>query len=163
MGVKRVPKELQDLPVAAYVRLIRTADALHTVVSKGLAKEGLTPSQFSTLKVLRMRGPQAQRDIAKYLLKTGGNVTVVVDNLEKQGYVARVRDTEDRRMTFVKLTAKGEEMFDRVYPSHLLRIRNTMSSLGDANLERLFHLLTKLNDVEDAWSCAQPENESCAS
>ena len=145
------------------MRLIRTADALHASVSKGLAAEGLTPSQFSTLKVLRLRGPQAQRDIAKYLLKTGGNVTVVVDNLEKQGYVARVRDTEDRRMTFVKLTALGEETFDRVYPAHLLRIRNAMSNLGDANLERLFHLLTKLNEVEDAWNCASPESESCAS
>lgn len=154
---------MQDLPVAAYVRLIRTADALHAAVSKGLAAEGLTPSQFSTLKVLRLRGPQAQRDIAKYLLKTGGNVTVVVDNLEREGYVARVRDTEDRRMTFVKLTALGEETFDRVYPVHLLRIRNAMSNLGDANLERLFHLLTKLNDVEDAWNCASPESESCAS
>lgn len=163
MSAKREPKELQDLPVAAYVRLIRTADALHTAVSKGLSKEGLTPSQFSTLKVLRLRGSQAQRDIAKYLLKTGGNVTVIVDNLEKQGFVARVRDTEDRRMTFVTLTAKGEETFDRIYPGHLMRIRNAMSALGDANLERLFHLLTKLNDVEDAWSCAQPETESCAS
>jgi len=163
LGAKREPRELQDLPVAAYVRLIRTADALHASVSKGLAAEGLTPSQFSTLKVLRLRGPQAQRDIAKYLLKTGGNVTVVVDNLEKQGYVARVRDTEDRRMTFVKLTALGEETFDRVYPAHLLRIRNAMSNLGDANLERLFHLLTKLNEVEDAWNCASPESESCAS
>lgn len=163
MRTKREPKELQDLPVAAYVRLIRTADALHSAVSKGLANEGLTPSQFSTLKVLRLRGPQAQRDVAKYLLKTGGNVTVVVDNLEKQGYVTRIRDTEDRRMTFVKLTSKGEETFDRVYPGHLLRIRKVMEGLGDANLERLFHLLTRLNEAEDAWSCAQPENQSCAS
>lgn len=109
------------------------------------------------MKVLRLRGPQPQRDIARYLLKTGGNVTVVVDNLEKQGFVARIRDTEDRRLVYVKLTPAGEEFFDRVYPGHLLRIRQAMSGLNNAQLDQLFDLLTELHEVEDAWTCASPE------
>jgi len=147
-------KYQQDSKVRAYVRLIRTAEALHLEVSKGLAIEGLTASQFSTLKVLRLQGPLAQRDIAKYLLKSGGNVTMVVDNLEREGLVARVRDTEDRRIVFVKLTAEGEATFDRVYPGHLDRIRSAVGSLGSRQCEDLISLLDRIAEPADAVDCA---------
>lgn len=144
----------QDAKVRAYVRLIRTAEALHLEVSKGLAIEGLTASQFSTLKVLRLHGPLAQRDIAKYLLKSGGNVTMVVDNLEREGLVARVRDTEDRRIVFVRLTSEGESVFDRVYPGHLERIRGAIGDLSAAQCEELISLLDQVAEPERALECA---------
>ncbi|MGV3614727.1 MAG: MarR family winged helix-turn-helix transcriptional regulator [Fimbriimonas sp.] len=152
-----MPKQNQEPSVAAYVRLIRTSEALHGLVSRGLALEGLTASQFSTLKVLRLKGALAQRDIAKYLLKTGGNVTVVVDNLEKQGYVTRIRDTEDRRIVFVKLTAKGEDLFDRVYPGHLDRIRAAMAPLSEREYEQLVSLLERLHVSEADVPCTPAE------
>src|SRR5271165_5761107 len=112
--------------VLAYVRHVRSAEALHQSVSRGLLVDGLTASQFSTLKVLRLHGPLALREIAKYILKSGGNMTIVVDNLERDGLVTRDRDTEDRRMVYVSLTPKGVELFDRIYPEHLERIRSAM-------------------------------------
>lgn len=151
-----MPKRKQEPSVSAYVRLIRTAEALHSSVSRGLALEGLTASQFSTLKVLRLQGALAQRDIAKYLLKTGGNVTVVVDNLEKQGLVVRIRDTEDRRIVFVKLTAEGEALFDRVYPGHLDRIKSAMSPLSEREYDQLVSLLERLHLPEADVPCATP-------
>jgi MarR family 2-MHQ and catechol resistance regulon transcriptional repressor len=150
----------QDPKVRAYVRLIRTAEALHSEVSRGLAAEGLTASQFSTLKVLRLRGAMAQRDIAKYLLRSGGNVTMVVDNLEREGLVVRVRDTEDRRIVFVKLTAPGEELFDRVYPGHLDRIRKAIGAIGDVECEELIQLLDRVSDPEAAVDCTPKSQAS---
>lgn len=147
-------KTQQDPRVRAYVRLIRTAEAMHTEVSKGLAIEGLTASQFSTLKVLRLQGPLAQRDIAKYLLKSGGNVTMVVDNLEREGLVVRVRDTEDRRIVFVKLTPEGEEIFDRVYPGHLDRIRQAVGNLSRGQCEELISLLDRVGEPAEGVDCA---------
>jgi MarR family 2-MHQ and catechol resistance regulon transcriptional repressor len=151
-----------DPKVRAYVRLIRTAEALHAEVSRGLAAEGLTASQFSTLKVLRLQGALAQRDIAKYLLKSGGNVTMVVDNLEREGLVVRVRDTEDRRIVFVKLTVIGETLFDRVYPGHLVRIRKAIGTIADGECEDLIGLLERVGRSEYEIECA-PELEAAAS
>jgi MarR family transcriptional regulator, 2-MHQ and catechol-resistance regulon repressor len=148
--------------IAAYVKLIRTSEALHLLVGKGLAAEGLTPSQFSTMKVLRMRGPLAQRDIAKYLLKTGGNVTVVVDNLEKQGLVLRIRDTEDRRIVFVKLTEEGADLFDRIYAPHLDRIEEAMSGLSRQDCAALCELLEKLAPAAEAPFCQPLEGREDA-
>jgi len=145
MANSKDQQQILDLPIATYVKLIRTAEALHAEVSRGLTSEGLTASQFSTLKVLKLRGPLAQRDIATYLLKTGGNVTVVVDNLEVRNLVTRIRDTEDRRIVFVKITPEGEKLFDRVYAPHLKRIRDVMAELQGPKLDNLLELLEALH------------------
>jgi len=122
--------------------------------------DGLTASQFSTLKVLRIHGPLALREIAKYILKTGGNMTIVVDNLERDGLVVRDRDTEDRRIVYVRLTQKGEELFDRIYPEHLERIRQAMGGLTDAECEQLMNLLNKLSPADQDVACTVVEASS---
>jgi MarR family 2-MHQ and catechol resistance regulon transcriptional repressor len=144
--------------VLAYVRLIRTSESLHAQVSRGLALEGLSASQFSAMKVIRIHGRLAQRDIAKYILKSGGNITVLVDNLEALGLVVRDRDTVDRRIIYVSLTPKGETMFDEMYPGHLERIREAMNGLSDEECEILIGLLQKVSaeEVEIACSPTRP-------
>jgi len=159
MQARALTEKQKDLAVDGYVKLIRTGEALHSEVSRGLAEHGLTSSQFSTLKVLRLRGPLAQKDIANYLLKTGGNVTVVVDNLEKRGLVVRIRDTDDRRFIFVRLTTEGANLFDRIYGPHLDRIRTAMGELGEADLVRLIELLEKLQPTTENPVCRESANE----
>ena len=144
----------QEPSVQAYVRLVRSSEALHSEVSRGLAIDGLTASQFSAMKVLRIHGKLAQRDIAKYILKSGGNITVIVDHLEKQGLVTRDRDTIDRRIVYVSLTSKGESSFDALYPDHIQRIRKAMAPLTDAECVRLTELLQKVSRQGIEIACA---------
>lgn len=150
-------KPNQEPSVQAYVRLIRSAEALHGEVSRGLAVEGLTASQFSTMKVLRIHGALAQRDIAKYILKSGGNITVLVDNLEREGLVMRDRDTKDRRIVYVSLTKRGEELFDRIYPGHLERIRGVMGALTEEECGQLTQLLQKVSPEQIEVACTPVE------
>ena len=149
----------QDLAISTYVKLVRSAEALHAEVSRGLAAEGLTASQFSTLKVLKLRGAIPQKDIASYLLKTGGNVTVVVDNLERAGLVTRKRDVTDRRLVLVRLSPSGEALFDRIYPSHLQRIRRVMGPLDQANLHQLTAILEELHPTVMEPLCSPAAND----
>ena len=151
------PQPNQEPAVRAYVKLIRTAESLHNRISRGLISEGLTASQFSAMKVLRIHGALPQKDIAKYLIQTGGNITLVVDNLERNLLCKRVRDKEDRRMIFVTLTQKGEELFDRIYPAHLERIRQAMKALSVESLEQLIACTDKL-DPSDIDICTPREN-----
>jgi len=123
-------------------------------VSRGLAIEGITASQFSAMKVLRIHGKLAQRDIAKYILKSGGNITMLVDNLENMGLVTRDRDTKDRRITYVSLTPQGEKVFDDLYPGHLGRIREVMANLTEAECEQLITLLQKVSPEQVEIACA---------
>lgn len=150
-------KPSEEPCVQAYVRLIRAAEALHAEVSRGLVVDGLTASQFSAMKVLRIHGKLAQRDIAKYILKSGGNITVLVDNLEREGLVSRERDTEDRRVVYVSLTPDGEVLFDRLYPGHLERIREAMAGLTEAEYQQLTSLVQRVSPEHVEVSCAPAE------
>jgi len=144
----------QEPSVQAYVRLVRSAEALHAGVSRGLMVEGLTASQFSAMKALRIHGALAQRDIAKYILKSGGNITVLVDNLEREGLAVRERDTTDRRIVYVRLTDEGEALFDRVYPGHLDRIREAMGGLTEEESLQLATLIQKVSPEHIEIACA---------
>lgn len=144
-----LPSEPSDA-VRAYVRLVRAGERLHAEVSRELALHGLSASQFSALKALRLSGRLVQKDIAKKLLKTCGNITFLVDKLEAMELVVRERDPSDRRVIFVKLTVKGEELFDTLYPGHAARIERVMSSLSDEQTNALLNLLeTVLPDRSD--------------
>lgn len=145
--------------VEAYVKLIRTAEALHAQVSRGLVSENLTASQFSALKALRFHGTMPQKAIASYLLKTAGNVTLVLDNLEKRGLITRKRQTDDRRVVDVDLSRLGRETFDRIYPAHIARIESAMSPLHADQIDQLADLLVQLHQTINDPLCAPSEDE----
>jgi MarR family 2-MHQ and catechol resistance regulon transcriptional repressor len=147
-------KTSTEVSVQAYVRLVRSAEALHSGVSRGLIVEGLSASQFSAMKVLRIHGQLAQRDIAKYILKSGGNITILVDKLEEQNLVSRDRDKVDRRITYVSLTEKGEKLFDCLYPSHLEGIKDAMAALTPEECSVLISLLEKVSPGEVDVACS---------
>ncbi len=137
-------KPSQEPSVQAYVQVVRSSEALHSEISRGLAINGFTASQFSAMKVLRIHGKLAQRDIAKYILKSCGNITLLVDHLEQEGLVTRARDTKDRRIVYVSLTSAGEEAFDGIYPGHIECIREAMAPLTDEECLQLTALLQKI-------------------
>jgi MarR family 2-MHQ and catechol resistance regulon transcriptional repressor len=138
---------LVDIRVDAYVRLVRTAERIFNDVSRGLVEHGLTASQFSALKVLCLRGPMPQKDVATNILKSTGNVTMVIDNLEKEGLVERTRGSLDRRIFEVAATQKGKDLFHEVYAPHLGRIREAMGDLNQEECEQLIGLLERLGAV----------------
>ena len=133
-----------DLRVDAYVHLVRTADKAFADVSRGLNEHNLTASQFSALKALVIKGPMPQKDVATSILKSTGNVTLVIDNLERRGLVLRTRGVSDRRVFDIAVTDKGRELFESIYAAHLDRIRAEMGSLNSAECEQLIALLERI-------------------
>jgi MarR family 2-MHQ and catechol resistance regulon transcriptional repressor len=109
-----------------------------------LADAGLSVSQFGVIEALYHLGPLSQSDIAKKVLKSSGNMTLVIDNLEKGGLVTRERQEEDRRYYTVRLTAKGRKLISDIFPRQAARIREEMSALSSAEQEVLGDLCRKL-------------------
>ena len=60
-----------------------------------------------------------QTSLCEKILTSGGNMTLVLDNLEKRGLVERRRDTEDRRAWNIYLTDEGRSLIERIMPSHV--------------------------------------------
>ena len=128
----------------AYVKLHRATDSLRARSTHFFASHNLTYSQFATLEVLYHVGPLCQRDIGAKVLKSGGNLTLVIDNLEKAELVERRPSTEDRRQKVVALTPKGRRLMAAIFPEHARRISASMSVLTSREQEQLARLCRKL-------------------
>lgn len=139
---KGSPKEVRALE--AYIKLTRASESVNAKLMSQLSVENLTTSQFGTLEALYHLGPLCQKAIGQKILKSGGNITLVVDNLEKRGLVERVRNTDDRRFITVGLTAEGRALIERVFPEHAGRIVEVMKSLTAQEQDQLSALCKKL-------------------
>ena len=128
-------KEVDALNV--YIKLLRAAESVGSRVNSNLSKKGLTESQFSILEALFHIGPMCQRELADKLLKSGGNITLVVDNLEKQELVKRERTERDRRYYSIVLTEKGRSLIEDIFPGHLAAIVDEVSSLSEEEQHQL--------------------------
>jgi MarR family 2-MHQ and catechol resistance regulon transcriptional repressor len=127
-----------------YTKLMRAAESVTGRVSRSMAAAGLTISQFGVLEALYHKGPLCQRDIAAKILKSTGNMTLVIDNLEKRGLVRRERDTSDRRYLTVYLTEAGTDLITRTFADVEAAIVAEMAVLEAQEQELLGTLCKKL-------------------
>jgi MarR family transcriptional regulator, 2-MHQ and catechol-resistance regulon repressor len=129
----------------AFVKLVRSAGALSVALHPHIHREfGLTEGQLGVLETLMHLGPLPLGQICQKILTSGSNLTTVVDNLERDGLVRRVRDEVDRRVQVVHLTAQGRALIERAYPAHAERITALMSALSPAEQSQLGRLCRKL-------------------
>jgi MarR family transcriptional regulator, 2-MHQ and catechol-resistance regulon repressor len=128
----------------AYINLIRASDTLMARLTAQLESQGLTTGQFGILETLYHLGPMCQKALGEKLLRSGGNITLIVDNLEKRGWVRRKRQEKDRRMVSIHLTPAGQELIAKVLPPHVEAIAKEMSHLTAAEQEELRRLCRKL-------------------
>jgi len=136
--------EKEVLALSTYVKLMRAVESITARIHKHLASAGLTLSQFAVLEALYHLGPLYQKEIGQKLLRSSGNITMVIDNLEKRGYVRRQRKKEDRRFMMVRLTDEGFELISKVFPPHAVVIAREMSVLSAREQETLAQLCKKL-------------------
>lgn len=144
MGTSYTGSSSEVNTLNAFIKLMRAAESLNIRLNRHLSDVNLTVSQFGTLEVLHHLGPLNQRSIGEKLLKSGGNITMVIDNLEKQGYVVRKNDPSDRRAVLIHLTNKGEKFIDEFFPKHLDRIKEEFNVLSEEEKKTLADICKKL-------------------
>jgi MarR family 2-MHQ and catechol resistance regulon transcriptional repressor len=134
----------QRMVLGTYVKLMRAANSARNYASRSLSSAHLTPTQFAVLEALYHLGPMSLSDIARKVLTTGGNLTMVVGNLEKLGLARRQSCPEDRRVLIVALTAKGKTLLRDIFPRHAAAIVGFLGVLSPEEQERLGDLCRKL-------------------
>lgn len=129
----------------AFIKLARAVNSINTNLARHVADQGgITMSQFAVLEALLHLGPMSQSAIGEKLLLSGSNVTTVIDNLEKRGFVRRTRRAGDRRVVDVELTDSGRKLIVRLFPAHAQRITNLLSALTEREQDQLGDLCRTL-------------------
>jgi MarR family 2-MHQ and catechol resistance regulon transcriptional repressor len=137
--------------VRAYVKLMRASRSVLARIEPTLAARGLTPTQLGVLEALLHKGAMTHRELGRKVLTSAGNMTDVVDKLERRELVRRMRDPADRRAVRVELTGPGRELIEELFPRHAVDIARAMAGLSTTELQALGELLRGLG-----MAAAQP-------
>jgi MarR family 2-MHQ and catechol resistance regulon transcriptional repressor len=133
-----------DLALSMWVKLTRAHDIFSHLTAANIRLCGLTPAQFGVIECLGHLDTMLIGDLTKKHFVSGGNMTVVVDNLEKDGLVERSVNNQDHRAFYVKLTPKGKRLFEKVFLKHAQYIVKLASVLSESEQAELGLLLKKL-------------------
>lgn len=136
------PKEV--LALDTWIKLNRALEALASQVNQSGTMGGMTPTQFAVVEALYHLGPLPQCQLAARVFKSSGNMTLVVDNLEKLGMVSRQSDAHDRRVSLVVLTPLGKETVSKIFPGHAAFIKDLFIVLTSEEQRLLGETLRKL-------------------
>jgi len=127
-----------------FVKLTRCTNSLLARLTERNSIGELTYSQFAVLEALYHLGPLTAGEVSQKILKSGGNLTLVIDNLERDGLVRRERVSKDRRMIHVHLTEAGKGKVEAVFPGHVAALVDEFKVLSAKEQEMLGELCRKL-------------------
>ena len=113
MATKHKGSKKEVLALDTYIKLIRATETIRSEFTSSILNYGITEIQFYCLDAVFHLGPLTQKDLGYKLSRSGGNITLVVDNLEKAGLVKRQKDKEDRRKYYVVITKKGARLYKK--------------------------------------------------
>lgn len=145
MDMKKIDKALKDHHSALHSLVVfrRAANTISKQEFELIKKHGLTVGQFGVMEALYNKGDLRIQDLIEKLLSTSGNMTVVIRNMERDGYVERIPDPFDRRACRVHLTPIGHNIIEKILPEHYDNIGQIFSALTPAEQEQLATLLKK--------------------
>lgn len=151
MGTHYKGKSKATNALNSFIKLSRASDTIKSKINLYLVEQGLTENQFGVLDILYHIGPITQKEIGAKLLRSGGNITLVIDNLEKLGLVKRKRGQEDRREFIIELEEKGKKIYKKIFPG-FLNLSTEIFSVLNEDEHRQFQKLCKKIGLKKNYS-----------
>ena len=132
-----------------WLRLLTCTQMIERVVRARLrSRFGTTLPRFDLMAQLeRHREGLKMNELSRLLMVTGGNVTAIVDQLEKEGLVERLDEPADRRAFRIRLTRAGERTFGEMAHEHEEWVVGLLSGLSRREQDELLRLLAKAKEV----------------
>lgn len=127
---------------AAFLDLMRTADALSRRMVAILKAEDLSATQYNVLRILR-GAPEGLPcgEIASRMITRDPDVTRLLDRLEKRKLISRSREAKDRRTVMARITPEGLKLVARLDEPVQAGHRRQLGHLGRERLRALTDLL----------------------
>ena len=129
-----------------WLRLLTCTQLIERRVRSRLREEfGTTLPRFDLMAQLdRYRDGLKMNELSRLLMVTGGNVTAIVDQLEKESLVERLDEPADRRAFRIRLTRAGERTFGEMARAHEGWVVEMLSGLTRKEHAALLELLARL-------------------
>jgi DNA-binding MarR family transcriptional regulator len=106
---------------------------------------GINLRDLQVLHLLQLHGPSTPRDLASWACVTTGGMTVILDRLEKDGYVKREANPADRRSCIVHLILESLRRLESVYKSKAELLSGVIERYRDRDLRLLIEFFEQVN------------------
>lgn len=133
-------------PMGIIGRVVRLSALYSEEMSKTFAEHGLSAASFDVLATLLRSGPPhalSPNQLLTTMMVTSGTMTNRIDQLEKEGFVARIPNPEDKRSVHVQLTESGIRKIDAAVTDHVVVQKRLVEGLSDLDQSDLNRVLDK--------------------
>jgi len=112
-----VPATAFDLDRHVFFWLTQVIGARDRELAQGLREFGLRVPEWRALAALYARQRSTMSELADLATIDRTTLTRTIDRMEEAGWLTRLADADDMRVTRLALTAAGRKMFDRIWPT----------------------------------------------
>lgn len=161
--------DLDPTTCEAFLHLIRAGDDLWRSMGSHFTEHGITQGRFMIMMLLldKKHGgcprPRTPAELADFAQVSRATITGLLDTLERDGFVRREPDANDRRMVTVHLTKRGEDFMHELLPRHFRLISALMAGLNPSECKTLVRLLAKvIATVGEREGTSPPCGTSCS-
>lgn len=144
MGKELHQMEDEQLSLKLFVVLTRALESVKKQVVKDIKSYDVNLTEFTVLEFLYNKGEQPIQVIGKKVLLASSSITYVVDKLEEKGFLERHACPKDRRVIHGRLTEKGKQFMDEIFPQHEAAMANIFANLTKEEKEQAIVLLRKM-------------------
>lgn len=107
----------KNMAVKVWLLCVRIFGPSMPKVSETFKEFNLTPTQFGVMDMLNAKGRMKISELIDCMLATSGNMTVVIKNMEKKGWLIRKACQTDKRAFEIDLTDAGRRIIQAAIPT----------------------------------------------
>ncbi len=108
---------------------------------------GLMPVQFDVIATLANQPPMTYKQLGEKTLISKSSLTGVVDRMAQKGFIATLENPEDARSHLLRLTVKGQKIFEKVFPEHLEHLETVFQKLSNKQIKEIEESLKTLKSI----------------
>jgi DNA-binding MarR family transcriptional regulator len=127
--------------------LVRAYQEFEGYSSTHIRGLGLLPVQFDVIATLANQPPMTYKLLGEKTLISKSSLTGVVERMVKKGFIATLENPDDARSHLLKLTAKGQKIFDKAFPEHLQHLESAFQKLSKNQMKEIEKSLKTLKSI----------------
>lgn len=144
--LNRFNVEDDNLEEKTVYSLAHTYSLIEKKIEEYLKLYNLSVTKFNCLMVIKHQGKEtgiSQIEISKRLIVTTSNIAKLLDKLDTEDLIERSVLKEDRRINLVKITQKGSDLLDQIWPGYKSVIQEVTDLIAHKQLQELYELLSE--------------------
>jgi len=140
-----------DLDRHVFYWLTQVIGARDRELTQGLREFGLRVPEWRALAALQARKRCTMSELADLATIDRTTLTRTVDRMEDAGWLLRIADSEDMRVTRLELTAAGRKLFEKIWPTVARLNELALSGLSKPQIDALRATLGRMKDNLESY------------